>query len=124
MRPKIIAGDLIRLSKNGKVRAPYYVPKNCQMIVLEVDGDGIDRTTKLTCCLGKEKYLFARNEVWKTGFNVFDSELPNEIILDQDAPLNNDGRGTCYVCYMPTKIIGAIKIYNVCKNTNCKWYEN
>ena len=114
IRPEIVLGDLVRLSKKGKSRAPSYIPRNCQMIVAGIDGDGIDRSTKLLCRMGNEEYFLMRNEVWKTGFNAF--EESNEMILDQDAPLNNSGRNTCYLCHMSIK--------DVCKNSNCRWFEN
>jgi len=127
MRPKIVEGDLVRLSKKGKMRlVEWPLPRNCQMIVTEIiSGDGIDRESIIRCTLGYDIFDLSRNYLWKTGFNVLENETPNEIILDQDAPLNNNGRDICYLCHMPTKQITAlIDVYHLCKNPNCKWYEN
>ena len=96
------------------------------MIVMEIiSGDGIDRNSLIACKFGNELSNLSRNLLWKTGFNVLENESPNEIILDQDAPINNNGRDTCYLCHMPTRRVTAlVNMYHLCKNPNCKWYEN
>ena len=127
IRPKIVVGDLVRFSKKGKrYLAGDILPKNCHMIVKEiVSGNGMDRDSMIKCKFGNEIFAILRRSLWKTGFNILENESPYEITLDQNAPINNNGRGTCYLCHMPTKKMKAfLNECNLCKNPNCKWYEN
>ena len=119
-RPQIKIGDVVKLSKFGKQFAGD-IPLNATMIVTKIAGDGIDRTSCIVVRLGKYEFEFRRNELWKTGFNINDTELE----LSIDAPINNNGRYDCYVCGLPTKTISLfISDQQICNNLNCRWFEN
>lgn len=125
IRPKVVEGDLVRFSKRGKHRMYMRdIPSNRTMVILRVEGDGIDRSSILRVRIGLLEFNVYRNDVWKTGFNVYENNTP-ELILDEHAPINNEGRDACYICHMPTKEIPAFSGYfKVCGNENCKWFEN
>lgn len=124
IRPKIVEGDLVRFSKIGKYRNRGEFPVNHKMVVLSIDGDGIDRSSTLLVKMGERQFFVKRNEVWKTGFNIL-TDIDPDVALDENAPMNNQNRNTCYVCHMPTKTVPSFTgHFQVCDNANCKWFEN
>lgn len=74
IRPALKAGDVVKLSRKGKTH-PRLFPKNSTLVVSNVDGDGVDRSSIITCRVevsnGFEYYKFYRSELWLTGKNVF-----------------------------------------------------
>lgn len=120
-RPKLIDGDLVRLSKKGKRKyiKDYH---NLTMIVDSIEGDGVDSSSRINVVSGSEIWTFRRDELWKTGFNVYEYE---EVDLSIDAPINNNGLDNCYVCEMPTKTIRLLSSeHQICSNAQCVWFEN
>lgn len=126
-RPKIVAGDVVKLSKKGRAELSHmrFSIGTRPMVVLEVEGDGIEKYSKIYVDFNGSNITFYRYQIWKTGFNAFENEFPNELFLDENAPINNDGRNTCYICHMTTiKIDSFNSTFDVCSNINCKWYNN
>jgi len=118
LRPRIIKGDIVRLSKKGRVCEDF--PKDARMLVTDVLGDGIDRSSSIRFKYCGQEFVCPRDELWKTGFNI-----DNDLELSVDAPLNNNGRTECYVCQMSTQSITLFtSVQQVCANSNCKWFEN
>ena len=119
-RPRIIEGDIVKLSRKRKLN-PGDIPKNTTLRVVKVIGDGIDWSSEIHANFGRHVIIFARDDVWKTGFNINDENLE----LSIDAPINNNDRVKCYVCEHPTKTIKLlISEQQICTNSNCKWFEN
>lgn len=121
-RPQIVKGDIVKLSKKAKGR---YIPKysNVTMIALLIDGDGVDHSCYVDVVCGKDTLTFRRDELWKTGYNVNNDLQAAELSID--APVNNNGRDTCYVCKMPNKdIVLLASEHQVCSNSSCIWFEN
>lgn len=121
IRPKVVVGDIVKLSKKGKRNIlSNLISKNKTLRVLDVKGDGVSRTSEIICCVGQHKISLYRNEVWKTGYNV-----SKEVAVAQTNTsdiTNNDGRTHCYLCGMPTQLVADT--YNLCKNSSCSWFEN
>ena len=73
-RPKLKPGDLVKLSKKGKIYPRSFLT-NSTMVVCKIEGDGIELYSVITCRVkvGEryEKRKFYRSELWKTGVNVF-----------------------------------------------------
>lgn len=43
-------------------------------------------------------------------------------LLPEDAPKNNDGLVSCYICSAPTHTVAGR--YQLCNNDQCRWYKN
>ena len=75
IRPELRPGDVVKLSKKGKSYSRTF-PKNSTLVVSDVSGDGIDRSSIITCRVevnGEyESHKFYRSELWSTGKNVFE----------------------------------------------------
>lgn len=129
-RPRLIVGDVVRLSKRG--RAVYAGHKRLfnKMVVRGVDGDSTDGRCRILCdyyFAGKtSKGYFARKHLWNTGYNVILKK--HNTISNVSANItskNNNGQTHCLVCNQPTKVIqGLMSSYNVCQNATCSWYNN
>jgi len=74
IRPKLEIGDVVKLSKKGKTYNREF-PMRSTLVVSEVDGDGVEKSTIVTCrtkVKGEFKfYKFFRSELWSVGKNVF-----------------------------------------------------
>ena len=74
IRPALMVGDIVKLSKKGKSH-PRSFASNTTMVVSDVQGDGVERVSVITCRLeinGKyESHRFYRSELWSTGRNAF-----------------------------------------------------
>jgi len=74
IRPKLTAGDIVKLSKKGR-KYPRAFASNSTLVVSEIEGDGIDRSSIITCRASVQnefKYFkFYRSELWATGKNAF-----------------------------------------------------
>ena len=75
IRPKLKAGDIVKLSKNGKA---YYreFPMRASLVVSKIlVGDGASKGSIIACRtkVGGEfkMYKFFRSELWSVGKNVF-----------------------------------------------------
>ena len=125
MRPKVVKGDLVKFSKKGKAQKGEFKFRNKSMVVLEVLGDGIEGYSNLYVDYMGHSFYVYRYQVWKTGFNAFESMSPDELCLDENAPVNNNGLKSCYMCHMKTKTLDSFtSIFDICDNPNCKWYKN
>lgn len=118
-RPSVRAGDVVKLSKKGRVH-PRSFTKDSTLVVSKVQGDGIERTSVITCRIDNngifEYHNFYRSELWVTGLNIFDQSLRTV----KQVPINNDGRTTCYMCGEATYKLG---VNAICKNSDCEWYK-
>jgi hypothetical protein len=78
IRPVLRAGDVVKLSKKGKAY-PRTFNKNSTLVVSEVNGNGVDRSSVITCRVevhGEFRFhKFYRSELWSTGKNVFDKSV-------------------------------------------------
>lgn len=78
IRPALKAGDVVKLSKKGKTH-PRLFPKNSALVVSDVNGDGVDRSSIITCRIevdGEFRYhKFYRSELWSTRRNVFKKQV-------------------------------------------------
>ena len=78
VRPKIKAGDVVKLSRKGRAY-PRSFHKDSTLVVSEVEGDGADRTSIITCRVetgsSYEYHKFYRSELWTTGKNVFEKSV-------------------------------------------------
>lgn len=114
-RPALREGDVVKLSKKGR-DYPRQFPKGSTLVVSSVNGDGIDRSSIITCRIeisnGFQQYKFYRSELWFTGVNAFTGT--------KDVPNINDGRDTCYKCGKPIYRGGT---YAICNNIDCEWYK-
>lgn len=119
-RPALKVGDVVKLSKKGRVH-PRMFPRDSTLVVSHVRGDGIDRTSVVTCRIevnGVFKQVqFYRSELWSTGANAFDGSIAAR---QNGIPEENDERGTCYICGEATYRNGK---YAICKNADCEWYR-
>lgn len=74
LRPAIKVGDIVKLSKKGR-RHPRNFPSTSTMVVSGIQGDGIDRSSLVTCRLVVddkfEHHKFYRSELWATGKSAF-----------------------------------------------------
>jgi len=118
-RPAIRIGDVVKLSKKGKSH-PRTFAKNATLVVSHIDGDGIERSSVITCRIevegGFEQHKFYRSELWTTGLNVFEQSARNV----GGEPINNDGRTHCYKCGTTTYKVG---VNAICRNSDCEWYK-
>lgn len=75
IRPRIKVGDIVKLSKKGKVYGRTF-PKDSTLVVYDIDGDGIDRVSIIKCRVSNgsnfEHHTFYRSELWTTGVSIFD----------------------------------------------------
>ncbi len=119
IRPCIKIGDVVKLSKKGR-SYPRTFPKHATLVVSEVQGDGIERSSVVKCRVENdgsfEYHTFYRSELWATGLNIFEQSLRSV----KQIPLNNDGRSTCYICGETTYKLG---VNAICKNSDCEWYK-
>jgi len=118
-RPAIRIGDVVKLSKKGKVH-PRSFPRNSTLVVSHVEGDGVERASLVTCRVDREgifeHHKFYRSELWTTGLNVFEQSLRTVVAI----PINNDGRTDCYECGEATYKLG---VNAICRNGDCDWYK-
>lgn len=74
IRPKLTVGDIVKLSKKGR-KYPREFSSNATLVVSEIEGDGIDRASVITCRAMVQKeykyFKFYRSELWATGKNAF-----------------------------------------------------
>ena len=128
-RPTLKKGDLVKLTKKS-VHLRKFIGINwsskTSLIVIDLDGDGSEFNTMVTCCVklnGKTHHRdFLRRELWYSGFNIFEHKnVKNQ--STKNKPRNNDGRTTCFICKKSTKIAGG-GMYNLCNNPKCEWYKN
>ncbi len=74
IRPAVKIGDIVKLSKRGR-RCPRAFPSNSTMVVSDIIGDGVDRSSLITCRLvisdEFEHHKFYRSKLWATGKNAF-----------------------------------------------------
>lgn len=74
VRPALKVGDIVKLSKKGRQHSRTF-PTDTTMVVSSVKGDGVDRSSVITCRIqvdGEfEHRSFYRSELWSTGKNAF-----------------------------------------------------
>lgn len=122
-RPTLKIGDVVRLSKKGKVAYAKHKILFDRMVVQDIQGDSSDGRCKIVCTyfFGNQasKGIFARKHLWSTGYNVNDKSTNTSYATD------NNGKLFCVKCNQPTRLVmGIIKSYDICKNTSCVWYNN
>lgn len=119
-RPALKAGDVVKLSKKGKAH-PRKFHKGSTLVVSDILGNGSERSSVVTCRVkidgSFQQVKFYRSELWSTGANAFDGSIAAR---QNDAPEQNDGRNTCYICGEATYRNGK---YAICKNSDCEWYR-
>lgn len=75
MRPKLIKGDIVKLSKKGRTTFRSFY-KDSSLVVNDIIGDGVDRESIIVCRVANlkgefEMHKFYRSELWYTGTNLF-----------------------------------------------------
>ena len=74
LRPKLIIGDVVKLSKKGKTYLRTF-PSKSSLVVSDIIGNGIEGSSVITCRVSNngeyEYHKFYRSELWNTGWNVF-----------------------------------------------------
>ena len=74
LRPQLKKGDVVKLSKKGRACLREF-PLDSTLVVSDLDGDGIDRSSVVTCRAqlpaGYRYFVFYRSELWATGQNAF-----------------------------------------------------
>jgi hypothetical protein len=92
LRPKIKIGDIVKLSKKGR-KHPREFSSNATLVVSEIIGDGIDRSSVITCrAKVREEYKyfkFYRSELWVTGKNAFNPKTIIKVINCNTSYSNN-----------------------------------
>ena len=119
-------GDLVKLTKSAARKRANWDPKTT-LAVIDLDGDGAEYMTMVTCRVidskGKPRlHELNRNELWFAGKNIFGNR-PKVRLLQSVKPKNNDGRTICFMCEQPTKVVG-LGTYNICANRFCEWFDN
>lgn len=134
IRPEIKKGDICRLSKRGKKKYKILSNADAVIIVLKVektraygtsDGSAVLKCNVVTKFCGRffnTKRNILRRYLWFTGRNIGDEK---HIRASRNDPKSNDGRESCLKCGSPTETVhGFGKDYDICKNSNCDWFNN
>ena len=136
-RPVLNVGDVVRLSKRGKICRGMFL--NHVMVVEKFAGDSSDGRTRIECSAFQDgvfigKAAFKRRELWSTGYNSLaktsaDKLNHNDVLgasMASVSPKNtNDGRTHCMSCKQATKFVPGFGSsgYNICKNKSCSMYD-
>jgi hypothetical protein len=74
IRPTLVVGDVVVLSKKGR-KFPRAFQTKSTLVVYNVQGDGVDYNSIITCRISEngiyKYYNFYRSELWFTGKNIF-----------------------------------------------------
>jgi hypothetical protein len=75
-RPQIKVGDVVRLNYKGMNKRGYKHLRDLTMVVTKVDGDGVEKYSKIKCMINNpggrihEFLSISRGYLWSTGHNV------------------------------------------------------
>lgn len=75
MRPRLRPGDVVKLSKKGKIYTREFPMRTTLVVSDIVEGDGAEKSSVISCRTEVNRefrfYKFFRSELWHAGINVF-----------------------------------------------------